>query len=449
MSNAQDLLTILGGASARAPPRANTTSGNTEHTIITFKAGKMNTSLKPNGKYLVEPDTRRGELHVVWTTTATGAASDNLGGHLKLEWKDRRTKTTVNTISIFPADDATFERVETGRDGDRVYLLQCGEGADARHFFWMQDKDTEPDEDICVKVNLYMSDSTEAASAAGATSDASSTATTDATAAGAGSNSAMDNAELLRIMQGALGGDAEGARTTTVGGNGSSIPSANAGQVDALGNILENLGMPPPGGTPAGEMNAGGAASGAASGAGAGGLTLADLQGAMAGLATASPPASAAAASAGPPLSELASSEIISASGILDNPSTIERLVALLPEGQRTEANLRETIRSPQVAQSLQRLTAALSEDAGSFNSIIANFQLNPADGAGAMMGSGNPIEAFLNCLLKDVERKEGVAKNGEDGGDGGTGEGESKKDENGGGGEEKDGSGDVKMDES
>jgi hypothetical protein len=26
-------------------------------------------------------------------------------------------------------------------------------------------------------------------------------------------------------------------------------------------------------------------------------------------------------------------------------------------------------------------------------------------------MASGNPIEAFLNCLLRDVERKEGVKK--------------------------------------
>ena len=86
---------------------------------------------------------RRGELHIVWTSTAT-AATGGVGGvaagHLKLEWKDRRTKTVVNTIPIFPEDDATFERVETGREGDRVYLLQNnGEGrasSDSRHFFW-------------------------------------------------------------------------------------------------------------------------------------------------------------------------------------------------------------------------------------------------------------------------------------------------------------------------
>lgn len=87
----------------------------------------------------MEPDARRGELHVVWTVTpaAAGAATAAAGGHLKLEWKDRRTKMTVNTIAIFPEDDATFERVETGREDDRVYLLQCGNNnADSRHFFW-------------------------------------------------------------------------------------------------------------------------------------------------------------------------------------------------------------------------------------------------------------------------------------------------------------------------
>ncbi len=149
----------------------------------------------------------------------------------------------------------------------------------------MQDKNSEPDEELCVKVNLYLSDLSEAASAAGAnattadTSAAADTAATDAT----------DDAELLRIMQESLmtsqGLDAGGgARTATVPGEGS-IPTANAGQVDALGNILESLGMPQANGTPAGEHTADSAAATANAG---GGLTLDMLQGAMAGLATTS-----------------------------------------------------------------------------------------------------------------------------------------------------------------
>lgn len=257
----------------------------------------------------------------------------------------------------------------------------------------MQDKDNQPDEDNCVKVNLYLSDRSEAALAAGTSAPVNSD-----------NEAADENAELLRIMQGALGSQglhSEGARTATVPGD-SSIPTASPGQIDALGNILENLGMPRPGAAPAGERNA----RLPSSAGNAGGLTLADLQGAMAGLATASP----SAASAGPPLSEFASSDIIDESGILNDPDVTARLVALLPEGQQTEDKLRENIRCPQVAQCLQRLQSALADDAGSFNSIIANFQLDAADGAAAV-AQGNPVEAFLNCLIKDVEKKEGGKK--------------------------------------
>lgn len=133
MSNAQDLLSILGGGAPRPAPRANPSS--TEKTILSFKAGKMNTERQPNGKYMVSPDSRRGEINLVWTTT--NAAPSSSGGSLTVQWKDRRTMATVNTYPIFPSDNATFERVETGNDADRVYLLSCGaNNADSRHFFW-------------------------------------------------------------------------------------------------------------------------------------------------------------------------------------------------------------------------------------------------------------------------------------------------------------------------
>ena len=132
MSNAQDLLSILGGNAPRSAPHANPTSA--EKTIMSFKAGKMNTELQPNGKYMVSPDSRRGEINIVWTTTSNNSSAS--GGQLTVVWKDRRTMTAVNTYPIFPSDNATFERVETGNEADRVYLLSCGDSADSRHFFW-------------------------------------------------------------------------------------------------------------------------------------------------------------------------------------------------------------------------------------------------------------------------------------------------------------------------
>ena len=75
----------------------------------------------------------------MWTTTnsAPSSSATASGGQLTVEWKDRRTMTTVNTYPIFPNDNATFERVETGNDADRVYLLSSGtNSSDSRHFFW-------------------------------------------------------------------------------------------------------------------------------------------------------------------------------------------------------------------------------------------------------------------------------------------------------------------------
>jgi hypothetical protein len=100
----------------------------------------------------------------------------------------------------------------------------------------MQDKNAEPDEELCVKVNLYMSDNSEAASAAGTTSSATAADSSGgATSGGAGANG-MDNAELLRMMQGALGSQ-EGGTLGTVPGNGT-VPTAGAGQVRGLSKLF-------------------------------------------------------------------------------------------------------------------------------------------------------------------------------------------------------------------
>lgn len=102
----------------------------------------MIATLQPNGKFLVEPESRLGELHVVWTaSTMLGESAISTvgegGGYVKIEWRDRRTKTTMNAVRVFPnEEDALFERVETGRYGDRVYRLRCNDGACSSHFFW-------------------------------------------------------------------------------------------------------------------------------------------------------------------------------------------------------------------------------------------------------------------------------------------------------------------------
>lgn len=397
-----DLLAMLGaGGLGGAPPRREPDPGKT---IATFKAGKMNPVLQENGKYLVTADSRRGQISLIYElgSRSSGSNSNSGGGSgngiLKFEWKDRRTRSVIDSLTIFPEDRCTFTPVPTGREGDRVYLLQFGNNPDRRFFFWMQDKYEDGlDENNCKQANTFLSNVNECIVAAGGEPPQPTTTSTPSSS----SNKKSDSSS-------------------------SAAPASNSGsasQVDALSSILENLGMPQPNtgatatsstttATPSSSKSTTENTSSSNNNAPAasttgGGLTLADLQGAMAGLATHSPAGSTTTTAEipGPPLNELATSDFIDESGILENPDTVARLTEFLPEGQRTPEMLRENLRSPQVQQALQSLTMALSGDAESYHSIIANFQLEPQDGAAAL-ASGNPIQAFLDCVIASVKKE-------------------------------------------
>lgn len=403
-----DLLAMLGGAGIHGG--SSNRRENEAKSILEFKAGKMSTSLQPNGKYWVTPDPRRGLLSLTWTSSSSSSgrsSSTSGGGVLKLEWKDRRTRSVVDTFTIVPSEDCTYEKVDTGREGDRIFMVSI---AKQYHFYWMQDKFEEnKDEENCVQMNTYLTDRTEASKAAGdhttTTTTHNTTTTTTTTTnddtnldmSGLGSGG-LDNAALMQVMQGLGGNDTTNTNTTTTAPTAEEPPTPSTatvttnssnlrtpvappqGQVDALSNILENLGMPQPNAEAA-----------------TGTLTLADLQGAMAGLATTSPPAAA-------PLSEVASLPHIEQSGILSNAQVKSKLLSLLPEGQQTEDMLQENLRSPQVAQCWKTLTSALAEDPDSLPTLLANFQLPPTTNTN---NNNNPIQAFLDAVLASVETKD------------------------------------------
>jgi len=277
-------------------------------------------------------------------------------------------------------DDISFTEVPTGREGDRIYLLQYANNDDRRFFYWMQDKFVEGgDDQIRRDVNKFVKDRNASATAAGA--------------------------EEYIVPSGPTTAAAPAAETPAANGNASQ-------QVDALSNILENLGMPPPtngvetpGATPATT-----APSSTSTPARSGGmLTLADLQGAMAGLATSTPPP--------PPLPELLSPSLVEESGILSNPDTMSRLIELLPENQRTEEFLKENLHSPQVLESVKSLMGVLNADEG-VSSVIANFGLEAGEGSG--LGE-NPIKVFLDAIVRSVEKeKQETKEEDKDGGSGG-----------------------------
>lgn len=183
---------------------------------------------------MISPDPRRGEIRMLWKANdAAGAgAVANNGGVLTFEWVDRRTTLPVTTLTIFPEDDVTYQRVWTGeeddRAADRVYALQYGNNSDRRFFFWMQELTDVQDGEYARDINAYCSDiSGICAKKAREIAGDSAVGGTAGGAAGAGS---VDLANLQAIMQGLAGGSAPAGSSPGGGASG-----------DALSAIVQNL----------------------------------------------------------------------------------------------------------------------------------------------------------------------------------------------------------------
>jgi len=141
-----DLASLFGmgrmgmGQSRQAPPAPP---------LMRFKAGKLTaTPIEGTTKFDVKAEHKRGEILLV--------KSNN---ELRFQWKDRSTGNVDDDISVYPAKTAEFSRVDTGREEDRVYLLQF-KNSDRRLFCWMQEKSDEKDAEICEKIGKYLDGTT-------------------------------------------------------------------------------------------------------------------------------------------------------------------------------------------------------------------------------------------------------------------------------------------------
>jgi len=182
--------------------RANTGSAqraSAESVVLRFKAGKCESEPRPNGKIWIKPLNRKGEVQLV--------RQDEL---LHFQWRDRTTLAVDPSCDhmIFPGD-AKFEKMETGREGDRCYVLQFQAQENRRFFFWMQQKDDGDDETNVKKMNDFMNgnDSTHLAPAT----------VTSTVAESSSSSGAMQNQ--------------------------SSAPAQLT--LESLQSVMQNLGMPP------------------------------------------------------------------------------------------------------------------------------------------------------------------------------------------------------------
>lgn len=130
-------------------------------------------------------------------------------------------------------------------------------------------------------------------------------------------------------------------------------------------------------------------------------LTTADLQRAMASFQQLEHPKPVS-------LTKLLSADSLSA--ILDDPASVETLLQHLPEGSQTPAELRATLRSPQLRQSIGSLVNALQT--GNFNAVMANFGLDPSAGA-SKLAFGDGVGALLAAIQAWTDQQD-TAMNGD-----------------------------------
>jgi hypothetical protein len=391
-----------GRSSSRSGAASAATTVQEPEPLVQLKAGKM--ILEPSSSspstasssFHCVPDTTRGEIRLVWKN-----------GHLKFQWYDRKRKTVVDDHVISAvtatAPASSFQRVPLAAKihaQDRIYVwTDCSISMNPPNYrmYWMQDQDDANEAEAIEKINQYLKDPQSAAPPS---------ITTDNVTAGTATHAGTLFANAASST----------ATTATAGSTAAAAAAASSSsdnhQVDALSSILENLGMPQGDSSAASASSENATAPGAAA-AGQRQLTLADLNLAMAELNNHHPNSSAtttASSSRGPPLHEIVTHEAIDR--ILQDPDVRQRLMEFLPEEQRgDEAALAENLKSPQIQSTLRTLTQTLlpddALDLSGYASLIANFQLDPQDGQDILMRQGDPIAAFLECVVKSAEREQ------------------------------------------
>lgn len=124
-------------------------------------------------------------------------------------------------------------------------------------------------------------------------------------------------------------------------------------------------------------------------------------------------------------LQALFTTDSIISSGVLEDPAVRAQLVEHLPESQRSDEFLEESIRSPQFIQALSSLSSALQSE--NFDNVMASFQLDPSAGLLHLM-SGDAVRAFLAGIEAQVEAEERESAQGGRMDDEGNNGGESKE---------------------
>ena len=358
----------------------------------------------------MEADTRRGTLRVLM--------QDSL---LHIQWLTRPggQLETANDIIVFP-NDAVWERVPECKTG-RVYLLRLKQ-SNKKRFFWMQEPSDAKDEEWAKQINQHIN------------------------------NPPQDGGIGMPAGLGGLGALGLGGLAGLGGQGGPDLGELSADMLNDMSDedaqLMELISRPA--GAPAPAAAGSGANRQAAAGAGSGArrpaANLADLglndlseedaqlmdlitssagaQAPAAGAAQAPAPAPAPApsgSSAAPQvnINALASAfrqfaahlqaqqqlEGLSLRSVLEadrvipildtDMKAIESLLPYLPEGQRDIENMRDTIRSPQMYQTLARMTQVLNSP--QCGALFASLGLPQGD-----MG----VLGFIKAIQDQVDKE-------------------------------------------
>ncbi|CAG5109888.1 Oidioi.mRNA.OKI2018_I69.chr2.g4361.t1.cds [Oikopleura dioica] len=348
-------------------------SGSTKN-LVEFKCGKMTMS-----GTTVTADPRKGLLYI--------QKGEDQAMHLY--WKDRTSGKVEDDVYLFP-DDAEFVPVPQCKDG-RVYLLKFKSHSNKR-FFWMQepDKNKDKDKDLIEQANEAINNPQAA----------------DAGLMGSGheellrlisSSGGIPNAQLQNLIQSQMrsgssrssrsGNASKKAKTDDKGSKtSSSLPTPNFSTVPATGSSAgaSSAATPTPGATPGGASTPGAA-------------QLSDLQSILTRLGGAASPSAAAPID----IAEAMRSEDLIP--MLADEKIREALMKHLPEGNtipKTEAELKETIHSPQFKQATQAFSHALST--GQLGPVLKQFGISDAACEAATKGD---VAGFAKAMQEDAKK--------------------------------------------
>lgn len=384
-------------------------TGSSSNNKVEFKAGRSNlVDSVQDGikKKIVQSDKRKGLVYIY-------SADDGLTHFC---WKDRTTGTVEDDLIIFP-DDCEFKRVEQCKDG-RVFLLKF-KSSNRKLLFWLQEPNTDKDDEYCRKVNEFLNNPPQQSSGSGRGGQD-----------GSDLQYMLNNMSQQQLMQlfggvGQMGGlssllgslgnrpssgtrntsSAPSARTTASSGGTAAVQTPTSGTQSATPRAPRKG---PSSGNSSTEATAGGNSETSR-------VLLSELQNYLAGIGA------AGGSKHNVDLSTSLNAESINS--ILSDPERLQTLQEHLPNISETDdekqldtgaikQQLKETLGSPQFQQALSMFSNALGS--GQLGPVISQFKLN--DDAVSAANSGD-LEQFVKALEKASikDSKEGDDKTDDD----------------------------------